>query len=72
MPELILPNTKEMVGGQDDDKPPNIYTLFTGWSSRMVSGFISYTINNSTQQDLSSIDSLYRKSCGTFGIQELY
>lgn len=64
---------KEMIGEQDDDKPPpNLCALPVCRSVRMVSRLISYAVHNQASEVLSSCDSLYRKFSGTFGIQELY
>jgi hypothetical protein len=64
---------KEIIGDHDDDKPPpNLCALSVCGSVRMVSRLISYAVHNQATETLSSIDSLYRKSGGTFGIQEFY
>lgn len=61
------------IGEYDDDKPPpDLRPVSRGWAIRMVSGFISYVVDNQTKQTISSIDSLYRKFSGTFGIQDIY
>lgn len=64
---------KEQLGEHEDDKPPpDLCVLPISRSSGMVSRIISNVVYNQAKQSLSTIDSLYRKFGGTFGIQELY
>jgi len=68
-----IASRKEMLGEQDDDKPPpNLCVLPRYRITRVVFGIIKNVICDSEKQDFSSIDSLYRKFGGTFGIQEFY
>jgi hypothetical protein len=74
MPKIeYVVNKKEMVGEQEDDKPPpNLCVLPRYRTTRMVFGIIKNIVCDSEKQDFSSINSLYRKFGGTFGIQEFY
>lgn len=64
---------KEMVGEQDDDKPPpNLCVLPVSRPTRVVFGIIKNVIYDKEEQNFSSIDSIYRKFGGPFGIQEFY
>ena len=64
---------QDVLGGLEDDKPPpDLPVLHKRGCIRMVSGYVQNYIHDTEKQSNSSIDSVHRKFCGTFGFQEFY